>query len=231
MYVEVRMFGGLTERAGAERITLELPDDATVSDLRHAVAEAHPAIAPLLARVRVAVDLELAAADTPLAGAREIALLPPVAGGAGGPDGPRVVTGLRTPPLEVDAVVAEVTGPSVGGTAVFLGTVRDHAADIDDVVGLDYSAYPEMAERVLDRLARELLDAYPSLTGIALLHAVGDLAVGDHTVLIVCCSAHRAEAFDACRDALERVKDEAPVWKRERSADGAHRWVGLPPAT
>jgi MoaE-MoaD fusion protein len=244
--VEVRMFGGLTERVGASTITVELSDDATVADLRAAVAAAHPNVAPLLPGVNVAVDLEVARPATPLAGAREIAMLPPVAGGAA--DGPppaasvssqgsgvarpaapdeRVVTGLRTPPFDVDAVVAQVTGPAVGGTAIFLGTVRDHAPDLDDVVGLEYSAYPEMAEKVLAQLALDLRRDHPSVSGIALLHAVGDLDVGDHTVLIVCASAHRSEAFDACRDALERVKDDVPIWKRELTAGGDHRWVGL----
>jgi MoaE-MoaD fusion protein len=229
--VEVRMFGGLTERVGASRVTVELADDATVADLRTAVAAAHPSVAPLLGGVNVAVDLEVARPDTPLAGAREVAMLPPVAGGAGAgtssaePD--RVITGLQTPPFDVDAVVSQVTGPSVGGTAIFLGTVRDHAPDLDDVVGLEYSAYPEMAEKVLARLAVDLQADHPSVSGIALLHAVGNLDVGDHTILIVCASAHRAEAFDACRDALERVKDDVPIWKRELTADGDHRWVGL----
>ena len=232
MQVQVRMFGGLTERVGASRIVVELPDGATVADLRAAVAAAYPAVAPLLGGVNVAVDLEVAGPDTPLAATSELAMLPPVAGGADAGDGDRVVTGLRTPPFDVDAVVAQVTGPSVGGTAIFLGTVRDHAADLDDVVGLEYSAYPEMAEKVLARLAVDLRRDHPSLTGIALLHGVGELAVGDHTVLIVCASAHRAEAFDACRDALERVKDDVPIWKRELTADGEHRWVGLgAPAT
>jgi molybdopterin synthase catalytic subunit len=139
-----------------------------------------------------------------------------------------VLTGLRTPPLDLEAAIAEVTGPEVGGTVTFLGSVRDHAPDLDDVVGLEYSAYPEMAERVLAVIADELLADHPDLRGLALLHAVGDLAVGDHTILIVCAAAHRAPAFDACRDALERVKDRVPIWKRERTADGADRWVGLP---
>jgi MoaE-MoaD fusion protein len=225
--VEVRMFGGLTERVGASRITLQLADDATVADLRAAVAAAHPSVAPLLGGVNVAVDLEVARADTPLAGTREIAMLPPVAGGSQDRPTGTVVTGLRTPPFDVDAVVAQVSGPAVGGTVVFLGTVRDHAADLDDVTGLEYSAYPEMAEKVLAQLATDLQRDHPSVGGVALLHAVGDLDVGDHTVLIVCASAHRAEAFDACRDALERVKDHVPIWKRERTADGDHRWVGL----
>jgi MoaE-MoaD fusion protein len=228
--VEVRLFGGLGDRVGSPRTTVEVDDGATVADLRRAVAAAHPSIAPLLERVNVAVDLEVAPADRPLAGAREFALLPPVAGGAGrvSPEGVRIVTGLASPPLAVDATIAEVTGPEVGGTAVFLGTVRDHAPDLDDVVGLDYSAYPEMAERVLGTIADELVADHPHVRGIALLHSVGELVVGDHTILIVCTAAHRGAAFDACRDALERVKDRVPVWKRERTAEGGTRWVGLP---
>lgn len=227
MQVEVRLFGGLSERAGASRVRLEVADDATVADLRTAVATAHPPLAPLLDSTNVAVDLEIRGDDHPLAGATEVALLPPVAGGAD----LRVVTGLRPPPLDVDGALAAIAGPEVGGTAIFLGTVRDHAPNLDGVVRLDYSAYPDMAERVLADLARELAADHPDVTGIALLHAVGELDVGAHTVLIACAAPHRAPAFDACRDALERVKDRTPVWKREVTADGAHRWVGLPDDT
>jgi MoaE-MoaD fusion protein len=226
MRVEVRLFGGLADRVGSPTIGVDLDEDATVADLRIAVASAHPTIAPLLERTNVAVDLEVARPERPLAGAREVALLPPVAGGAG--ERRPVVTGLRKPPLAVEEVVAQVTGPEVGGTVTFLGTVRDHAPDLDGVVGLEYSSYPEMAERVLADIADELLTDHPELRGLALLHSVGDLAVGDHTILIVCAAAHRAPAFDACRDALERVKDRVPVWKRERTAEGDTRWVGLP---
>jgi MoaE-MoaD fusion protein len=226
--VEVRLFGGLAGRVGSSRIGVELADGATVADLRRAIADAHPSLAPLLARTNVAVDLEVARDDRPLADAREVALLPPVAGGAqDAPARRRVITGLRTPPLAVDETVEQVTGPEVGGSVTFLGTVRDHAPDLDGVVGLEYSAYPEMAERVLAEIADELFAEHPELRGLALLHSVGDLAVGDHTILIVCAAAHRAPAFDACRDALERVKDRVPVWKRERTDDGGSRWVGL----
>jgi MoaE-MoaD fusion protein len=225
--VEVRLFGGLRERAGSTHVEVELGEGATVADLRTAVAAAYPQLAEALPRTNVAVDLAVARDDVPVSPSSELALLPPVAGGAGDGASPRVVTGLVAPPFDVDAVVAEVAGSSVGGTAIFLGTVRDHAPDLADVVALEYTAYDEMAERVLDELARDLLRDHPAVSGIALLHAVGHLPVGAHTVLIVCAAAHRAQAFDACRDALERVKDHVPVWKREVVADGAHRWVGL----
>jgi MoaE-MoaD fusion protein len=232
--LEVRLFGGLWERAGGQRrLTVTVRDDATVADLRAQLAADHPRLAPLLPRVNVAVDLEVAPDSQPLAGATEVAVLPPVAGGAADDDGdghPRVVTGLVAPPFDVDAVLADITSPPVGAAVSFLGTVRDHAPDLDGVIRLDYSSYPEMAEKVLAEIADELVAEHPDVRGLALLHATGELAVGDHTILVAACAAHRAAAFDACRDGLERVKDRVPIWKREVTADGEHRWVGLPPA-
>lgn len=227
MELEVRLFGGLWERAGGARhVTVVLDDGATVADLRSQLAADHPQLAAVLSRVSVAVDLEVARDGRRLAPGQEVALLPPVAGGA---DDVRVVTGLRSGPFDVTAITDEITSPPVGAAVSFLGSVRDHAPDLDGVVRLDYSAYDEMAEKVLADLATELLTDHPGVTGLALLHSTGQLAVGDHTILVVACSAHRAEAFDACRDALERVKDRVPVWKREVTADGEHRWVGLTP--
>jgi MoaE-MoaD fusion protein len=226
--VEVRVFGGLTPHVPGARLTVEVDDGATVADLRRAVAAEVPPLAPMLPSVNVAVDLEVRADSYPLADAREIALLPPVAGGSGAKAQPRIVTGLREPPLDVTGTLEAITGPEVGGTAVFLGTVRDHAPDLDQVVRLDYSAYPEMAERVLADLAVALGHDHPDVTGIALIHATGELPVGAHTVLIACAAPHRSQAFDACRDGLERVKDHVPVWKREVTQVGEERWVGLP---
>lgn len=223
--VRIRVFGGLTDVLGAARISLELPEGADVALLRATLAAEHPSLAPLLARTSVALDLEVASDAHRLTADSEVALLPPVAGGA---DGPRVVTGLQQPPFDVAAITTQVSGPATGGTAVFLGTVRDHAPDLGAVQRLDYSAYESMAEKVLATIAEELVAEWPELTGVALLHAVGELAVGEHTVLIVCSAAHRHAAFEACRAGLEAVKDRVPVFKREMAADGTHRWVGLP---
>lgn len=233
MQVTVQVFGGLTEAVGGSRVEVEVPDGGSVEDLLRVVAADHPRVTPLLGSVNVAVDLEVVGHDTVLTGTEEIALLPPVAGGSGADHDtpPIVVTGLREPPFDVEATVARISGPSVGATAVFLGTVRDHAPDLEDVVALEYSAYVAMANKRLAEIARALADDHPAVTGIALLHATGRLLVGDQTVLIVCAAAHHAEAFDACRDALGRVKTQLPVFKREITADGNGRWVGLPPGT
>jgi len=251
MRLEVRTFGGLAERAGLTALVIELPDGASVAELRRAVASAHPELAPLMDRVAVAIDLEVARDEAVLEAGQEVALLPPVAGGAGdagdvpGADRPaqagpvlrtvtrmpgRIdVTGLVAGAIDVDGILAAIGAPDVGAVVSFLGTVRDHAPDLDRVVRLDYSAYDAMAERELERIAAELRVAHPDVRGLALVHAVGELPVGAHTILVAVSSPHRDVAFDACRAALEAVKSRVPVFKREVTTEGAHRWVGLEP--
>jgi molybdopterin synthase catalytic subunit/molybdopterin converting factor small subunit len=231
MRLEVRTFGGLAERAGLATLIVELPDGADVALLRRVLAAQHPELAPLLPRVAVSVDLELADDATPLAPGMEVALLPPVAGGSDTADDLAVrttVTGLVHGPLDVEGTLARIGAPDVGAVVSFLGTVRDHAEDLDGVVRLEYSAYEAMAERELARIADGIRIAHPEVRGLALLHALGELEVGAHTILVAASSPHRAEAFAACREALEEVKRRVPVFKREVTADGAHRWVGLP---
>jgi molybdopterin synthase catalytic subunit len=108
---------------------------------------------------------------------------------------------------------------------VFLGTVRDHSEEMDRVERLEYSAYREMAEKVLREVAEEAARRWP-LGGVAILHAVGDLAIGDPTVVVACSSSHRGEAFEACRFVIDEVKRTAPIWKKE-VGPGGERWVGL----
>jgi molybdopterin synthase catalytic subunit/molybdopterin converting factor small subunit len=230
MRIEIRTFGGLAERAGLATLIVELPEGADVGHLRRTVAAAYPELAPLMPRVAVSVDLELVPDATVLDEGQEVALLPPVAGGSddAGQDA-RTVAYLVHGPIDVEATLARIGAPDVGAIVSFLGTVRDHAEDLDGVIRLDYSAYEPMAERELTRIAEEIRAAYPSIRGLALVHALGELEVGAHTILVAASSAHRADAFAACRDALEAVKERVPVFKREVTADGAHRWVGLHP--
>jgi molybdopterin synthase catalytic subunit/molybdopterin converting factor small subunit len=241
MRIEIRAFGGLAERAGLATLIVELPDGADVGHLRRTVAAAHPELAALMPRVAVSVDLELAADTMVLHEGHEVALLPPVAGGSDETDAapapeapveaaelPTTITGLVRGPIDVTGTLERIGAPDVGAVVSFLGTVRDHAEDLDGVIRLEYSAYEPMAEQELARISDELRAAHPDIRGVALIHALGALEVGAHTILVAVSSAHRAAAFAACRDALEAVKDRVPVFKREVTADGAHRWVGLP---
>ena len=221
MKVRIRLFGAVSERAGLDEETLDIPDGATTGDLLRLVAKRYPSTAGLLPQLAVAVNLELASRTATLSDDDEVALLPPVAGGA-----PRILTGLRDGSPSLDEARAGVLAPPAGGTVLFVGTVRDHSED-GAVDRLEYSAYPEMAELVLRQVAEEAAGRWP-LGGIAILHAVGELVVGDVTVVVACSAPHRGEAFDACRFAIDEVKRRAPIWKREVGPGGA-RWVGLHP--
>jgi molybdopterin synthase catalytic subunit len=125
----------------------------------------------------------------------------------------------------VEEALSAVKAPGAGGTVVFLGTVRDRSDDLGPVERLEYSAYEELAEKVLREVAEEAARRWP-LAGVAVLHGVGDLSIGDHTVVVACSSAHRGEAFEACRFAIDEVKRRVPVWKKEVGPSG-ERWVGL----
>ncbi|HEX6263342.1 MAG TPA: molybdenum cofactor biosynthesis protein MoaE [Actinomycetota bacterium] len=217
MRVRVLLFGALRERVGSGEAMLELPDGSTGGDVLRAVAERHPDAAPILDSVSVAVNLEVVPPEREVGSSDEVALLPPVAGGGG------LLVGIREEP-SVEEALAAAAGDEAGATALFLGTVRDHS-EAGAVEGLEYSAYEEMAERVMRGVAEEAREKW-GLAGVAILHAVGDLGVGRPTIVAACSSAHREEAFEACRFLVEQVKSRLPVWKKERGPWG-ERWVNL----
>lgn len=138
---------------------------------------------------------------------------------------PRVEAHLSAEPLDLTAHVAAVQHTRAGAVATFVGQVRDHDPAVDgEVTALEYSAHPD-APVVLERLARTAA-ADDDVLGLAVSHRVGRLEVGEPAIVVVVATAHRALAFDVCRDLVERVKAELPVWKRELLADGSHVWVG-----
>ena len=132
---------------------------------------------------------------------------------------------VRESELSVDEVRAAVADPAAGGIALFAGAVRD--SDHDRAVsGLSYSAHPS-AEAELRRVAEVIAEKYPVI-GIAAVHRVGDLAIGDLAVVLAVSCPHRAEAFDACRDLIDILKASVPIWKHQRFGDGTAEWVGTP---
>lgn len=213
MKLRVRMFGALAERAGAEEEVLDVPAAATATDVVDAIGVRHPDAAGI--RLQVAVNLEVVPGDHRIAPDDDVALLPPVAGGQA-----HVVVGLRDRP-SVEEAMAVVAHPDAGGTVAFVGTVRAEGGRVDR---LEYSAYDEMAEVILRRVADEAAAAWP-LHGVAIFHAVGDLPVGEATVVVACSAPHREEAFEACRFAIDEVKRRATIWKKEVGPAG-ERWVG-----
>jgi MoaE-MoaD fusion protein len=220
--IEVLYFAVLRERAGCAREALELPDGADVRAARAAVAERHPEIAALLSRVQTAVNRTQAGDATVLHDGDEVALLPPVAGGSG----PRKIA-IVDRALVVEETVAAVSGPNRGGVVTFTGVVRRQGHHLPDVVRLEYEAYVEMAETVLAEIAEEIEREWAG-TEVAIHHRIGTLAVGEIAVAITAASAHRAPAFEACRAAIDRLKERAPIWKKEVGASG-EAWLGLGP--
>jgi molybdopterin synthase catalytic subunit len=134
-----------------------------------------------------------------------------------------VLVRLSSEPLSVEDALAFIADPGAGGTCVFVGTVRDRS-DAGDVTGLHYEAWDDLATERLSEIAAEMLDRWP-LRRVAILHRTGDLAVGDASVVVACSAAHRAEAFEACRHGIERLKEEVPIWKKEGLVSGDARWV------
>src|SRR5438067_7235922 len=217
MRVTLLYFAAARERAGIPRETVELRDGATAADARDAACAAHPALRAIAERLRLAVDQEFAPEDRPLRDGSEVAFIPPVSGGAGAH---RISDG----PLSVDAPVQAVTGTDCGAVVTFIGTVRAHNRG-RAVVRLDYEAYPDMALRVFARIEEEARVRWPG-TGLSIHHRVGTLEPGAISVVIAAASPHRADAFSACRHAIEELKKDAPIWKREHYQDGSE-WVGL----
>ncbi|WP_242338919.1 MULTISPECIES: molybdopterin converting factor subunit 1 [unclassified Anaeromyxobacter] len=217
MAIQILYFAGAREAAGASRETLERAP-ASVAELRRALEAAHPALARILPRCRIAVDQEFAPDDAPLRDGAEVAIVPPVSGGA-----PRFQVVDR--PLTLAEVVDAVSGPGRGGVVTFTGAVRGESHG-KRVVRLEYEAYAPMAERKLAEIGAEVARAHG--VEVAIVHRVGALAPGEAAVVIACAAAHRTPAFRACEACIERLKQDVPIWKREVYDDGSV-WVGLGP--
>jgi MoaE-MoaD fusion protein len=205
--VTVKLFAGLRERAGySER---ELDGVARVGDVWAALDLGDEPDGLLYA-----VNRGYAPRDRELADGDEVALIPPVSGGA---------FRIGEAPLSLDAAVVEVASPDAGAIATFTGTVRRRSRG-RDVVSLEYEAYTEMAEDVLAALGAELHDRY-DLRGVAIHHRIGRVEPGEPSVVIAVSAPHRADALSACRDAIEALKDSVPVWKKE-VYDNGEEWIG-----
>jgi molybdopterin synthase catalytic subunit len=217
--ITIRYFAVLRERRGAAVDLVDLPGGSDVATALATIAKQHPAVAGLLPRVQVAVNQVVVVATTPLTDGDELALIPPVSGGSA----PRRIA-LCDAPLALAEVIEVVSGPERGAVVTFTGSVR-RQGQIPDVVRLEYEAYEDMAENVLGQIADEIERQLPG-TRVAIHHRVGALDVGEAAVVIAAAAPHRAQAFDACRAAIERLKERAPIWKKEIGESGA-AWIGL----
>ena len=135
----------------------------------------------------------------------------------------RVLTRVQLEPLSLDEAAGAVADQAAGAVCIFSGTVPDHS-DAGDVTGLTYEAWQELAEQRLRELADEILRRWP-VRRVAIVHRVGELAVGETSVIVAVSAPHRAEAFEACRHGIERLKQDVPIWKKEGLVTGDAHWV------
>jgi len=213
-------FAAARERVGTSRESLDVPAGSRVSDVLGLLAARHPGLAPLLPHLRVAVNQEFSAADAVVPPGAELALIPPVAGGTSG------LFQVVDRPLRLAEVVDAVASESLGGLVTFSGAVRDQTKG-RRVVRLEYEAYPPMAEKKLAEIGAEVASLW-SGTRLAIVHRVGTLVPGELAVVIAAAAPHRKEAFRGCEHAIERLKQDVPIWKKEFFEDG-EVWVGLGP--
>jgi molybdopterin synthase catalytic subunit len=207
--VTVRLFAGLRERAGFGMRALELDEDAALGDVWPALG-----LGEEPAGLLYAVNRAYAEADHTLANGDEVALIPPVSGGA---------FRLSAEPLDPAAVVAEVADDRAGAIATFLGTARVESRG-RSVLYLEYDAYEGMAEQVMEEIAAELGERY-DLSAIAIHHRTGRVGIGEPSVAIAVSAPHRQDAVAACRDAIDTLKEQVPLWKKE-VYDGGEEWIG-----
>jgi len=221
MRVTIKLFARLREIAGAGRLERELADGATVGELLAALCAEFPRLADVTARIITSVNQEFATPDRPLHDGDEVAIFPPVSGGA---DGSTDVLRITFDPVTLDEVVRAVVQPHTGAVATFVGVVRAVSGG-KEVAYLEYEAYQEMAVAKMRQIADEVRAHWPDIVDIAMVQRIGRLEVGDTAVAIAVSSGHRDQGcFEACRYAIDRLKQIVPIWKKE-VGPGGEEWV------
>lgn len=229
MKISVRLFATLTDLVGRRELELELAPGATAAQVFERLKQQYPRLASYSRSLVFAVNQEYADAETALKEGDEVALLPPVSGGADradirNNDGKDDWIELSVPPIPVPAALEFVRGDLDGAVVTFQGVVRNHSRG-RRVVRMDYSAYEEMAVKKLREIAREIRRQW-EVHRLAIVHRTGTLQVGECSVLISISSPHRGDAFEACRFAIDTLKKIAPIWKKEHYEDGS-AWIEI----
>ena len=220
MNINVRLFAGLHDLLGQRQITLQLAEGATIAQLRERLSQEYPVVTPFLSTLVCAVDEEYVTSEHPLRDGDEVALIPPVSGGSGADEGLFQVT---SEPLDPQRLIEAVRRDESGAVVLFYGVARNHSEG-RRVRGLEYDAYPSMAEKKLREVADEVRARWP-VTGIGALHRTGRLAIGETSLLVAVSAAHRQQALEACQYAVDRIKEIVPIWKKEVWEEGDAAWV------
>ncbi len=223
MRVRVVYFGVLRDMAGREQETVELSEGAHLAELYSGLQERIPGLKEFGTSIALSINYEYAGVDSPLHHGDEVALLPPVSGGAGeqsrGSDRAPARIRIIREPINSELIATEIKAPEDGAVVVFDGIVRNHSRGRRTLY-LEYSAYEPMAAAELEKLAQAALANY-AIRDVRIVHRLGRLEIGESSVLIVVASAHRSAAFDAARWIIDTLKKTVPIWKKEYFEDGA----------
>jgi MoaE-MoaD fusion protein len=221
MHVHVLLFGALKDLRAQQKETVELPDQATVGEFLRRFFAVAPQLEKYAGSLAIAVNQEYATSTQVLREGDEIALLPPVSGGSADdePIAGKAWIRLQRELVDAAALVSSVKEGETGAVVVFDGIVRNNTRGRRTLY-LDYEAYESMALSQMQELARDAQERF-GVRRVALVHRLGRLQVGETSVLIVVASAHRAQAFEACRWMIDTLKKTVPIWKKEWFEDGA----------
>jgi MoaE-MoaD fusion protein len=215
--ITARLFARLREQAGTDTEVVDLAG-ATVEDVYRALRERHPALEPDLGLIRPARNQAFAEWSEAVADGDEVAFIPPVSGGSGTVQ----LIELTTEPLDARRLETAVANPGAGAICTFTGVVRDSSRG-ESVTHLEYEAYAGMAERQMRVIGDEIAQRWPHAR-VAMAHRTGRLEVGEASVVVSVSCPHRAQAFEACRWGIDRLKESVPIWKKEFARSGAS-WI------
>jgi len=218
MRVRVLFFGRLKDIVGRAEDAAELPEGSRVEDVFARYRASFPALDGLRPSLAASVNQELAGWAAPVRAGDEVAFLPPVSGGSVAAAARDWIEIVRNP-ISAPPILDRVKGPEEGAVVVFDGIVRNHTRGRRTLY-LDYEAYEAMALERLHDLVAALRERF-AVSGVAIVHRLGRLEIGESSVLIAVSAPHRAVAFDACRFAIDTLKRSVPIWKKEYFADGA----------
>ena len=222
MKVDVLYFATLRDLTGQRREKLEVPDGSTIGDLKGSLGERGERIALALETALFSINREFAFMEERLKEGDEVGVFPPVSGGA-----PTTILKVTRDSLDLDDIVASISGRTTGAVCVFTGIVRARTTRGEpyETAYLEYEAYEAMAEDKLRQVSDEIREKWPAVEGIAMVQRLGHLELGTPTVLIACSAAHRdSGVFEAARYGIDRLKQIVPIWKREVGPQG-ESWI------
>lgn len=219
MQVRVLFFGQLKDIAGRSTDTATLPEGATLADLLAHYGGQTPRLKEFLPSIALSLNQEYAAPSSRLRENDEVALLPPVSGGAPTETATHPRVQIVRAPIDIAAVIESLKAPEDGATLAFEGIVRDNTRGRKTLY-LDYESYEQMALKQMQGLIQQALEQF-KVRDAAIVHRLGRLEIGETSVLIVVSSAHRGAAFDACHWLIDNLKKTVPIWKKEHFEDGA----------